>query len=104
MTRLQPSAADKVAKTLHSGTPDEIFVFGAIYIDVTPESYPFAVYYGADYFGWNFFPEWPIPLIPELLSNLADSAHSLTTTGLSSRPRSIESMTSSMVPPFRPSI
>jgi hypothetical protein len=28
-----------VAKTLHSRTPDEIFVFGAIYINATPESY-----------------------------------------------------------------
>ena len=27
------------AKTLHSRTPDEIFVFGAIYINATPESY-----------------------------------------------------------------
>ena len=28
-----------VAKTLHSRIPDEIFVFGAIYINATPESY-----------------------------------------------------------------
>jgi hypothetical protein len=28
-----------VAKTLHSRTPDEIFVFGAIYINASPESY-----------------------------------------------------------------
>lgn len=28
-----------VAKTLHSRTPDEIFVFGAIYINAAPESY-----------------------------------------------------------------
>jgi len=28
-----------VAKTLHSRTPDEIFVFGAVYIQAAPESY-----------------------------------------------------------------
>jgi hypothetical protein len=28
-----------VAKTLHSRTPDEIFVFGAVYINAAPESY-----------------------------------------------------------------
>ena len=28
-----------IAKTLHSRTPDEVFVFGAIYINAAPESY-----------------------------------------------------------------
>jgi hypothetical protein len=28
-----------VAKTLHSRTPDEIFVFGAVYVNVAPDSY-----------------------------------------------------------------
>ena len=28
-----------VAKIVESGTPDEVFVFGAVYVEATPESY-----------------------------------------------------------------